>query len=514
MFEYNNPLTRATNHIMDSAAAAQRYRLGNMQIEEEQRKLDDAASLRAKLAGAQPTTTTDITPKVADAGTSRQMLGAELLPAQQYTQTPVAPAPLSGSLESEMQAQGLAEKPAVDATNFNIPEPEASPTVQAYNEGRVQTTTKAPNYYKVLIQHAQETGNVELMQKTRKDVVAHAQELIAMGGFSDGIKLMNETLGTKLSNQRAGKFDFIKDADGNTVSIFMEDTAKQLIASGVSPQEAVKQSTVEIDQNDNAGKQLAAYVVQKPDLTYKDAMIYLGENGLDPSSKAVDRVLKRIRENDTIQSADKRAEASLVAADERQNKQLAAADERLNKTLAAAERRAERAEQLKKTGKPLPAGQLESLSESANLIKTLNEAKGLASKVNTGFISGRAQSLGQKIGAAGDDFNQFKQKLSTVENIMLKLRSGAAVTESEYKRFMNEMPTINDDEKTRDVKLANSISYATELLNGKIDTYQEGGYKVPTGLIERSQAKGKGQPQANKSAPITTKGGFKVTVVQ
>lgn len=151
-----------------------------------------------------------------------------------------------------------------------------------------------------------------------------------------------------------------------------------------------------------------------------------------------------------------------------------------------------------KPAKPLPAGQLESLSDASQLIKTLKEAQGISPKVNTGMVAGRLQSLGQKFGATDENFNQLKQKLSTVENIMLKLRSGAAVTESEYSRFMNEMPTVNDDEKVRDTKMNNAIKYAEELLSGKTATYEEGGYKVPTGLTTRSQPnqQPKGKPAA------------------
>lgn len=499
---------------LNAQSARQQLAMGNLKLNEAQRQTDDAASLRAKLAGVQPTTETTITPAKVDAGTAAQMLGGSVAPGSQYLNTPqTAPNPLQG----EMQAAGLAEPPQVDASQFPAEsQPKASPTVQAYNEGRVQTTTREPNYYKVIIQHAKETGNTELLQKTTQDLMKHATDLTAISGNpSESVKFLNETLGMSMSTQKAGKFDFIKDGDGNTIGIFMEDRVRSDIANGIDPHTAVQNGTINMGQDGTAGQKLAAYMTTNPDISFRDAMSYMGQHGIDPSGKGVAKILETLRRADENKAADLRAEKNRIAADDRQNKQLAAADERLNRTLAAADRRSERAEQLKKTGKPLPAGQLESLSESANLIKTLDEAKDLSLKVNTGFISGRVQSVGQKVGAAGKDFNQFKQKLSTVENIMLKLRSGAAVTESEYARFKNEMPSVNDDEQTRDVKLANSVAYARELLNGKIDTYQEGGYKVPTGLITRSQSKEvrKQQPASKSNAPIVTKGGFKVTVV-
>jgi hypothetical protein len=163
-------------------------------------------------------------------------------------------------------------------------------------------------------------------------------------------------------------------------------------------------------------------------------------------------------------------------------------------------------------GKPIPAGTLTDLNEASQMVKTLKEAQGLSAGVNTGPIMGRLQSAAQYFGAAPGDFTQMKQKIATVNNSMLKLRSGAAVTESEYQRFLQEMPTANDTETVRDSKFANATKYMEDLLEGKIATFSEGGYKVPTGVVDRSKPTGKQSAQPG-NRPITTKGGFKVTRV-
>lgn len=157
-----------------------------------------------------------------------------------------------------------------------------------------------------------------------------------------------------------------------------------------------------------------------------------------------------------------------------------------------------------KPGKVLPAGQLEALSDASQILKTLSEAQGISGNVDTGPIAGRWQSLKQFAGMSSDNFNQLKQKISTVENIMLKLRSGAAVTEQEYKRFLNEMPTVNDDEKILKTKFANATKYMEELLDGKLATYEEGGYKVPSGVKDRSKALN--QPQTIGGYTVKVKG--------
>lgn len=179
---------------------------------------------------------------------------------------------------------------------------------------------------------------------------------------------------------------------------------------------------------------------------------------------------------------------------------IAAQDARLEKTLAAARQRDEMKDQKGKVGKPLPAAQLESISDMKKVRDTLMEAKDMAGTVTTGPVAGRLQSIGAKVGAADNNFVNFQQKLSTAQNIMLKLRSGAAVTDQEYERFLKEYPTPNDPPATRDIKINNAINYATNLMNEKLDIYEEGGYKVP----RQSATKTPGKPSAPNK---TSKGG-------
>jgi len=103
------------------------------------------------------------------------------------------------------------------------------------------------------------------------------------------------------------------------------------------------------------------------------------------------------------------------------------------------------------------------------------------------------------VGKAPKAFVEYRQKLATVNNIMLKLRSGAAVTEQEYSRFLQEMPTANDAPETSSVKLKAAINYATELMDEKALNYEEGGYKVP----EHIKASNRNQSNANSGTAET-----------
>lgn len=185
---------------------------------------------------------------------------------------------------------------------------------------------------------------------------------------------------------------------------------------------------------------------------------------------------------DTEALLDKR----LAAQSEMQTKQIEAADRRSERQISAADRRAERtatAAERKQNNpsKVLPAGQVESIADMKQLKSTLAEAGDMAKTLNvsTGPIVGRLQSIGAKVGLASDDFVNIQQKLASAENIMLKLRSGAAVTDQEYQRFKREYPTVNDPPEVRKIKLDNAVKYANDLMDEKLNLYEESGYKVP-----------------------------------
>lgn len=163
-----------------------------------------------------------------------------------------------------------------------------------------------------------------------------------------------------------------------------------------------------------------------------------------------------------------------------------------------------------KPGRVLPAAQLETIADMRKVKETLENASGILSggNVSTGPVSGRLQSLGSMVGLTSDRFNDAKQQLSTAENIMLKLRSGAAVTEPEFKRFKNEYPSVNDSPSVRDRKMANAIKYANDLMDTKLQVFQDGGYKIP----ESAYSKEGPVPKLKGQAPIGKVGKYSYTV--
>ena len=203
-----------------------------------------------------------------------------------------------------------------------------------------------------------------------------------------------------------------------------------------------------------------------------------------------------------------------------QAEQIAAQDRRTAQQIAAADRRAAKSgtRDTMQGGKPtggkiLPAGQLESIADMKRVKDVLAEASDLlkGGGIDTGPVSGRLQSLGAKVGLASDNFVNLQQKMQTAENIMLKLRSGAAVTESEYQRFKKEFPRTSDTPEVRDRKMSNAIQYASTLMDSKMDIYEEGGYRVPQSVKSGNKPAQKRNAQPKQGQ---TKKGGRFTIIE
>jgi hypothetical protein len=535
--------------------ARQSLAMGGIQLQNAQRQQDDTTSLRAKLAGVQPQTTTTITPAPAPVQTSAEKLGIGATPGAQYLTNPPPVAPLSGSLESEMQANGLAEKPTPDASGFTMPQPEVSPIVQAYADNRVSTTTKDPNYYKVLLQHAQETGNTQLMEQTQKAIMDHATQLSAISGNpADALKMVNETLGTNMQSMRTGKLDFIKDADGNTVSLFMEDKFRALQASGVPDKQALEQATVQMGQDGSSGQQVTKFLAEHPDANFKDVLTFMGNNNISPGGKGVSAILESLRKDVDVKQTEFGTFKNGYLQEHPQ-----ANDAEVSKAWDARQIKQAEAKRITVVNNPLPAkinvNQLEP-EEQAAISGAISAGKLDPYKVN----SRNQKTLAHAIMADPNvDLNALAANLGLARNVKVQDKAGNAailpemikdVQESGKKlnysnfapfgelgqlsdKLTNDPDYINYSAKRNDVIMRiggvmreNGMTDRAQKLEEDsaprsmspraFDAWAAAQMEVLNPIIKKytSQAQGKGTPMYNGAAPIITKGGFKVTVVQ
>lgn len=75
-----------------------------------------------------------------------------------------------------------------------------------------------------------------------------------------------------------------------------------------------------------------------------------------------------------------------------------------------------------------------------------------ATGIDTGPISSRFQALQAVVGRA-PEFTELRSIIDNMGSILLRMRSGAAVTPQEFERIKGFIPAINDDEKTAQTKI-------------------------------------------------------------
>jgi hypothetical protein len=149
--------------------------------------------------------------------------------------------------------------------------------------------------------------------------------------------------------------------------------------------------------------------------------------------------------------------------------------------------------------KKLPIKQAEELVEYKNLVDLSTKAMETTSPNLYGPVVGRVQA-GLAAFGQSPDFTQMNQAYAGVRNQILRARSGAAVTEKEAERFLQEMgdPYTGDFAQRLEI-FANQRR--REYLD-KLQAYQEAGFEIPRslqmgtmsddGVRQQQQADGKG----------------------
>lgn len=89
----------------------------------------------------------------------------------------------------------------------------------------------------------------------------------------------------------------------------------------------------------------------------------------------------------------------------------------------------------------------DTLKREAQLAKTY-----LESGLNTGPVASRLSKGSAMLGGA-KDFTQYRSSIDNLGSILIKARSGAAVTPQEFERIKGFIPGVNDDEKTAITKI-------------------------------------------------------------
>lgn len=146
-------------------------------------------------------------------------------------------------------------------------------------------------------------------------------------------------------------------------------------------------------------------------------------------------------------------------------------------------------------------GQREQIAKYDDLEREAKNAESLVTRVNTGPLAGRSGSFAQVLGQASPDFTAYKSSISNMNSILLNLRSGAAVSPSEYDRIKGFIPLINEDEKTAAQKIPQFFEAINNAKNNYINRATQSAFQLQQSA----------QPSGGSSG--TTSSGLGYTIV-
>ena len=115
--------------------------------------------------------------------------------------------------------------------------------------------------------------------------------------------------------------------------------------------------------------------------------------------------------------------------------------------VAAAERQAAatvRAAEIEKEQKPLTGAAAREVAEVNTTLEMLDDIQQIFKPEYVGQIAGRAGTVREVTGQITDEEIELRQLVSDIKDTLLRARSGAAITESEYRRLSRITPNVTD----------------------------------------------------------------------
>jgi hypothetical protein len=202
----------------------------------------------------------------------------------------------------------------------------------------------------------------------------------------------------------------------------------------------------------------------------------------------------RLKEQEAFQTGQTASQQTFTAGENAKNRaaQLQAAQIRAAQQAATAAGKA--------GGTRLPASEAGKLGEAQGLIDLVRRARSLYDPANlgtenvTGPVKGRLAPLQKAFGMQSPKATQAQQALSNITTTLTLLRSGAAVTDAEFRRLSALVPSQNEDEESVRQKLDNLSKEIDVVLSAKKDAFGQAGYNVS----------GFGQPTAGRAKPAAS----------
>ena len=130
----------------------------------------------------------------------------------------------------------------------------------------------------------------------------------------------------------------------------------------------------------------------------------------------------------------------------------------------------------------MPPGQLEKVAEIRTFTALVDRIQHSYSAEFVGPIRGRAGWLAEKTGVITDKEVEFRTFSQSLENQLLLLRSGAAITETEYQRLRAELPNPTNAPNVFAQKAKTFRTILTDINRARLDTFKQFGYIMPPDL--------------------------------
>lgn len=128
---------------------------------------------------------------------------------------------------------------------------------------------------------------------------------------------------------------------------------------------------------------------------------------------------------------------------------------------------------------PLPAGEASTNADLRTFINDLREVQKNHKPEFTGPLEGGVRGKFRDLTGIGANAEEvdFRSQLSSFENRLLRLRSGAAVTPQEYERIKKELPQASDPDNVFPTKLARAIKTTEEILANREAEFKARGFR-------------------------------------
>lgn len=99
------------------------------------------------------------------------------------------------------------------------------------------------------------------------------------------------------------------------------------------------------------------------------------------------------------------------------------------------------------------ASESNELAARANIVKQVEDIRKTYNKRHVGPVRGKVGGIGEKVGAIDKPGADFRSRVAALKNLVLKARSGGAVTDGEAERLLKEIPDADQPSQVFESRL-------------------------------------------------------------